>query len=138
MEVKEAQLKKNRLLSNLESDLLKLRNRMVDNQTYNSEIYAHWESKLTQECEKEVDLVREGLLFYLRYALRPDEGVVASPYKIDYSLTEEERFYIVRDYYLEAYPDREALFEAFRADTVAPKYLGELYKPLYDYFLSLA
>ena len=138
LEVKEAQLKKNRLQEKLEEELLKLRNRMVKNGTYCSEVYSCWEIKLYEECEREIEILRESLLFYLRYALRLEEDIASSPYKVDYSLSEDQRLNLVRNYYLQTYADRKALFQAFRADTVAPKYLGELYKPLYDYFQSIA
>ena len=138
LEVKSAQLKKNQLQEKVEKELLKLRNRMVDNQTYNSENYFCWEAKLIEECEREIEVLREGLLFYLRYTLMYGEDVDTAPYKVDFSLSEEKRFYGVRDYYLQTYSDRKVLFQKFQGDTIAPKYLGEYYKPLYDYFQSIA
>ena len=58
------------------------------------------------------------------------------PYTVDYSLPIVERTRIVRDYYETTYADAGELFSAFCMDEVAPVYLGDLYKALYDYFYA--
>ena len=58
------------------------------------------------------------------------------PYEVDYALSYEERLSVVKSYYEETYTNAQERFDEFRKDTVAPQYLGELYMPLYDYFLS--
>lgn len=94
------------------------------------------EAKLVAEYEEEVGWIRDSLLFYLRFSVKPDEGVSA-PYKLDYSLTVEERVEVVEEYYLTAYTEPLERFEAYKADEVARAYLGERYKNLYDYLLWL-
>ena len=61
-----------------------------------------------------------------------------APYTINYAMTIEERLAVVRAYYESTYTDATERFEAFKADKVAPNYLGEEYAPLYDYYLALA
>jgi len=134
LEVQQAQQKKNRLQHSLEEKLLKERNRLVNNGIYFSETYSYIEMKLIEDCEREIELIRDGLLFYLRYATRLDDDIISSPYMVDYSLDYQERYTLVRTYYEQAYTDKAKLFAAFQLDKVAPRYLGELYKPLYDYF----
>ena len=51
-------------------------------------------------------------------------------YLVDYTLSYNERFKIVRDYYL-AIPDKEERMRLFSADEVAKRYLGTYYEILY-------
>lgn len=53
------------------------------------------------------------------------------PYLVDYSLSYNERYAIVRDYYL-AITDRAERMRLYSADEVAKKYLGAYYEPLYN------
>ena len=110
--------------------------RLIDNGTYLSSMWPLIQEKLQKAYEQEVDLIRDALLFYLRFSLRPDAS--DSPYVVDYTLSEEERMYIVKDYYMEKYEDGGERFEAFKEDKVAKHYLGELYAPMYDYFRAYA
>lgn len=136
LQVQEAQLKKNELVRALENTLQRERERLIGNGMILSSIWPMLEAKLRAECEEEVACLRDGLLFYLRFSAKPGEGESA-PYLVDYSLSDQERVNIVREYYTSAYTDGEARVEAFKADEVAKLYLGELYKPMYDYFLEL-
>ena len=138
-EVKSAQQKKNKLLVELEERVEREKYKLVKNGVYLSEMWPLIEEKLRAKYDAEVEALREALLFYLRFASKPsDSDAQNAPYTVDYSLTETERFTIVKDYYEEAYSDGVERFEAFKADTVAKQYLGELYAPLYDYFLESA
>lgn len=139
LEVKSAQLKKNRLAAALEKDLLQEKHRLVENGTLQSNTWALVQAKLQAAYEAEVTAIREALLFYLRYSMKPDDSTTQSaPYTVDYSLTDAERFVVVRTYYENTYTDGAKRFAAFKADEVALQYLGELYAPLYDYFLESA
>ncbi len=138
LEVKGAQLKKNRLQEKLNKDIEKEKYKLMENGTYISPLYNLLKNKLTASYNQEVENIREGLLFYLRYGGKPNDTEASSaPYTVDYSLSDEERLEIVRTYYETAYTDADARFNAFKTDEVAPVYLGELYAPLYDYFLAL-
>ena len=136
-EVKSAQVKKNRLIMQMEAELLKEKARLVNNGTYLSPMSELLLQAVREKYEAEIAWLREGLLFYLRFAAKPSEQQASgNPYPLDYSLTDEERLIAVRDYYLNAYSDDSERFERFKKDEVAKQYLGEVYAPLYDYFLS--
>ena len=137
--VQQAQLKKNRLKAALDEDLQKEKFRLIDNGIFLSTIWELVQSRLQKAYNNEVASIRDSLLFYLRYAGKPDVGDMQSaPYEVDYSLTDNERFVIVKTYYETNYKDGDERFAAFKADSVAVRYLGELYAPLYDYFLESA
>lgn len=137
LQVKEAQVKKNELLAECAKKLQNEKHRLVKNGVYYSPRYTLLKNKLEAEYQEKIDLLREGLLFYLQYSMRPDATVtpdVNAPYQVDYSLSYEERYVIVKNYYEATYETQAEQFEAFKLDKVAPQYLGELYAPLYDYF----
>ena len=131
--IRTAQQKKDRLYRNLQKALRKEKHRLVKNGVFRSKLYELLVERLTEEYEEEVDVVRQGLLFYLRYSMQPDQN---APYGVDYSLSDEERVKRVKWYYEGAYSDPVDLFIAFEADEVAPKYLGRYYAGLYDYFYA--
>lgn len=136
LEVQSAQLKKNRLQAALEEDLQKQKYRLIDNGIFLSTIWRVIQWKLNRTYETEVENIRNGLLFYLRYSGKSPEEIGDAPYEVDYSLSDEERFAVVKTYYETAYANGEERFAAFKVDAVARRYLGELYAPLYDYFLE--
>ena len=134
LEVRAAQIKKNKLTAKLEEDIRKAEENLVDNGTYLSSMRTAIVNELQEEYDTEVEILREGLLFFLRFSSRPDAS--GAPYTVDYSLPVEDRFAIVKTYYETNYSDGNERFAAFQQDTVAVQYLGELYAPLYDYFLD--
>ena len=139
-EVRSAQIKKNKLDAAYLENLEKEKHRLTENGTLLSTMWQATQNRMYADYAKEVETLREGLLFYLHYSTKPDnpEGSeIAAPYKVDYSLSDTERFQIVKDYYMETYTSANERFLAFKADEVAVQYLGELYAPLYDYFLQL-
>lgn len=137
LEVKEAQLKKNKLYLKLEENLQKEKAKLSSNGILRSELWTLLHDEMWAQYEAEVELLREGLLFYLRFSSKPsDAEEETTPYEVNYALSDTERFNIVKTYYETAYTDGTERFEAFKADKVAPQYLGELYAPLYDYFLE--
>lgn len=134
LEVQSAQIKKNRLDLALEEEKLAEKHRLIDNGTFLSDIWQAYCTKLQTRHDTEVEILRESLLFYLRFSAKPETSDAG--YTVDYSLAMEERFAIVKQYYETQYADADKRFEAFNADKVAVSYLGELYAPLYDYFLA--
>lgn len=132
LQIKEAQMKKNDLLRNLEERLQKEKEKLVENGMIHAGIWALLEEKLRSECEDEIAWLRDTLLFYLRYS--GAEDILSAPYTVDYSLSEIERYNVVRDYYMGAYDDPVERLNAYRKDEVAMKYLSEYYSSLYDYF----
>ena len=132
--VKEAQMKKNRLDKKLQEDIAAAKCKYVKNGVYLSDLHMHTTLRLQEEHKREVDWIREGLLFYLRFAVKA-EGTYGYP--LDYSSSMENRYIQVRDYYTATYSDPNERIERFEADTVAAKYLGEYYQTLYSYLLDL-
>lgn len=136
LEIREAQSKKNKLDAALVEDLEKEKHRLIDNGIFFSEIWGKVQEKLRAEHARAVEDVRESLLFYLRFSASEDGGTVQSPYLVNYALSMEERFTIVKTYYEENFQTATARYDAFCDDEVAKVYLGELYAPLHDYFLG--
>ncbi len=134
-EVMIAQTKKDRLLSALAEKKRKEKFRLLKNGIFRSGIYealcAQWDS----EYQTQLDKIKERLLFFLRFSTKT-ETPIGHPYVVDYSLSYEERYMVVRDYYLANYSDPAERMEAFTKDTVAPSYLGEYYSTLHDYLLD--
>ena len=133
--VQEAQLKKNRLQKQLQEDCQAEKRRLVENGTFLSDIWELYCARLQAEYDEEVTAVRNALLFYLRFSLKPE--LTTDKYTVDYALKMEERYAIVRVYYLSAYNNAEERVTAFLADEVAKAYLGEYYAVLYDYLFDL-
>ena len=139
LEVQAAQLKKNKLDAAFAEALEKERTRLSARGLLRSSYWELFVERLTKSHEQEVENLRQALLFYLRFTTRPDESVAGdAPYTVNYAMTIEERLAVVRAYYESTYTDATERFEAFKADKVAPNYLGEEYAPLYDYYLALA
>ena len=129
--VQEAQLKKDRLKRRFEEACMKEKMRLVSNGTFLSDIWEKYCEELKKAYDSEVNAVREALLFLLRFTQKAD-GETAL-YRVDYSLTMEERYAIVKAYYESAYGNASERFEAFQKDEVAKAYLGEYHSTLYFY-----
>ena len=132
-EVYEAQVKKDRLGWKRDEDMQKEKYRLVKNGTFASRIWSAYCAQRQAEYEREVEILRESLLFFLRYSVRVDGDDVA-PYEVDYALAESERAKIVKEYYEATYNNATERFTAFKEDLVAVRYLGEMYAPIWDYF----
>lgn len=90
LEIEEAQLRKNRLVEQLEEDKRREKYRLLEAGVFRSPVWEEVCGALEASCQQEVDNIRDGLLFYLRFASRPESGE-PPPYDVDYSLTFEER-----------------------------------------------
>lgn len=137
LEVQAAQLKKNALDIKLAEDIKREKYHLIDNGTFRSGIWSMVKSELEDAHRLAVENIRDGLIFYLRFSTQQN-GTADAPYPIDYSQTQLERFYVVKDYYMTAYTDPQERFDAFHDDDLAKTYIGEYYASLYDYFLNLA
>ena len=135
LEIRETQLKKNRLEMELHERLLKEKQDLINRGTYPSDLWDKIVAKWTSEYEREVEILRESLVFFLHY-VADDAPVVnpSAPYLVDYSLSEADRMHVVKEYYETTYTDARERFIAFKKDDFVKAYIGELYAPLYDYF----
>lgn len=136
LEIREAQMKKNKLAAKLQEDLKKEKQKLIDKGAYPSDLYEKIKTDMTSKYDSEVESLRDGLVFFLHYVADDAPMVYPdAPYLVDYSLSEEERMFIVKEYYETTYADSKyERYAAFKADTFAKAYLGELYIPLHDYF----
>lgn len=141
MEVKKAQGTKNRLSRKLAAAKLAERYRLTKAGIFHSKIFDKICSELQSEYDAEVELLREGLLFYLLYSGKKQNNSIGGDvntnvgYTPDYSLSVTERVNQVKEYYMLTYSDPNQRFEAFKKDGVAPSYLCESYSSLYQWFL---
>ena len=136
LEVKSAQVKKNKLLLKRDEALEAEKHRLIDNGIFLSPVWALYCEKLTEQYDAEIAQLRDALLFYLQYGSRADaEAEEGAPYLVDYSLPMAERLTIVKEYYETTYnKDWETILEVYKKDEVAVVYLGEYYGSLYDHF----
>lgn len=137
-EIRSAQMKKDKLKIALEEDLQAEKDSLVKKGIFNSNLYSLIEDKLKAEYTQQVELIRDGLQFYLKYSMQPDGSEWDAPYPVNFALSYEARFNVVRNYYDTTYENAQARFQAFKADTFAPRYLGELYQSLYAHYRGLA
>ena len=135
LEIRESQLKKNKLETELNERLAKEKQNLVERGAYPSDIFEKIEAKLRSEYDLQVEILREALVFFLHYVADDAPSVYPdAPYTVDYSLSEEERLFIVKEYYETTYEDAYERYVAFKKDDFAKVYIGELYAPLHDYF----
>ena len=138
LEIRETQLKKNKLYEELQEALRKGKQELIDKGVYPSNVWTRIEAKLTAEYERQVEILRDALMFYLHYVA--DNAPIVTPdvpYKVDYSLSEDERMQIVKEYYETTYQDDFERYRAFKDDDFVKVYIGELYAPLHDYFYAV-
>ena len=138
-EIRLVQAQKDELYAKLEKAKQKEFFRILSSGTARSMLYEQSCASLEAEYEAEVEKLRKGLIFYLQYSSRGnDTSVDSAPYVVNYELSYEQRYIIVRDYYMSAYTNASQRFEAFRMDVVARNYLGEYYGTLSDYLRAYA
>ncbi len=139
-EVRSAQREKDKLTERLRETLDQEKRSLVDRGIFTSTIWGKRKAELTADYQKDVETVRESLVFFLHYLTMQGVPEVPTevPYTVDYALNVEERMKIVRDYYLFTYDDPVARFAKFKEDWFAKTYLGELYQSLYHYLEDFA
>ena len=67
VEVREAQLKKNALEQTLQENLEKEKQKLIDKGAYPSDVWGKIEAKLKAECENEINILRDSLIFFLHF-----------------------------------------------------------------------
>jgi hypothetical protein len=137
LRVQASQLQKNTLIRRREEEKKAEKSRLLEQGIFLSPIWELYCAELDESYAKRIENVRDSLLFYLRYTQRASEEEISkAPYTVNYALSDAERLAVVRQYYETAYPDPIARFDAFKLDTVAPKYISYFYGALYDTFLE--
>ena len=136
-----AQQKKNELEVKLKTELEEYKIITFNNGMQNSSLYTEYENAARAEYERQVEVIREQLLFNMSLKEPTadhetgDPGNDGTGYLVDYSLTYLERYIQVRDYYM-TIPDPVERLALYRVDEVAMKYLASYYNTLYDYLIQ--
>ena len=133
-----AQQKKDELCRNLEKDFQMYKNIMMTAGMGRSTILWDKFTELSNEFEYKLAILEDNLRYNLSLNeptngddLGDDGGDESAGYIVDYSLSYNERYIIVRDFYL-AIPDPNERMALYAADEVAKKYLGSYYGTLYN------
>ena len=135
--LRSAQKNKNTLRENMDRDLRLFKSLLLTDDVFNSSLYAQKRAEL----EREFDFKTESIAEQLRYNLSlsepydPDDNDDEAGYIVDYTLSYNERYRIVRDYYLTITDPAERM-ALYSADDTARKYLGSYYASLYNVLYS--
>ena len=135
--LRSAQKNKNTLRENMDRDLRLFKSLLLTDDVFNSSLYAQKRAEL----EREFDFKTESIAEQLRYNLSlsepydPDDNDDEAGYIVDYTLSYNERYRIVRDYYLSITDPAERM-ALYSADDTARKYLGSYYASLYKVLYS--
>ena len=138
--VRAAQVKKNKIVASMAEKKQKFIDKLVSNHFTRSLFFSVQQNVFDEEIERDVDMLREELLYELAYKTNGNEGNEFGPYSYpenpDYSLTDSQRFIVVRQYYMDLTNDPEARLAAYAGDSLARVYLGKYYQTLYDLLRS--
>ena len=135
--LRSAQKNKNTLRENMDRDLRLFKSLLLTDDVFNSSLYAQKRAEL----EREFDFKTESIAEQLRYNLSlsepydPDDNDDEAGYIVDYTLSYNERYRIVRDYYLSITDPAERM-ALYSADDTARKNLGSKYASLYNVLYS--
>lgn len=133
-----AQQKKDELERKAAKELKMYRAAVYTNGMKNSTLIASKEAELQEEVGAQVTVLADNLIYNmaLNEPTSPDDlggdgGDESVGYIVDYSLSYNERYVIVRDYYL-AIPDSAERMSLYGNDDVAKQYLSGYYSTLYN------
>ena len=125
-----AQKQKNELKRKAEEDFKKFREKVLGAGMKNSSLLADKRAALDEEVNCKCAILADDLIYNMSVS-SVNSSDADSPYLVDYSLSYNERYVIVRNYYM-AITDREERMRLYSADEVAKKYLGAYYETLYN------
>lgn len=133
-----AQQKKDALYRKAEDDLEVFRVLYLTAGMKNSNLYADKRAELYEDRDYETAVLADNLIYNMSLNESSGGGDTGDPggdeqagYIVDYSLTYNERYVIVRDYYL-AISDPDERMALYAADDVAKRYLSGYYTTLYN------
>ena len=137
-----AQQKKNELAHKLGVQLDEYKALLYTDGVNISSLYAQYKAEADAEYNRQVEILREQLVFNMSLGEPTSDGETGEPppedtgYVVDYELGYLERYILVRDYYL-SIPDPNERVALYTADEVAAKYLGRTYyNYLFDYLMQ--
>ena len=132
-----AQSKKDELVRKADMDMQMYRSIVLTAGMKNSTLWADKRAEVYNELDGKCALLADNLIYNMSLNEPPDgsggdgDGDESAGYIVDYSLSYNERYVIVRDYYL-AIPDPDERMALYAADEVAKKYLSSYYATLYN------
>ena len=133
-----AQQKKDELEHKADKELEMFRTILLTAGMKNSTLYEQKKAELQEEVDYQTAILADNLIYNmsLNEPTNGDElggsgGDESAGYIVDYSLSYNERYVIVRDYYL-AIADPNERMALYAADDTAKKYLSSYYTTLYN------
>ena len=133
-----AQQKKDELYHKMKKDYAMFSKVVGTSGMRNSTIASDFWKDMYEEFDYKCAIIADNLIYNMSLNepttdddMGGDGGDEQAGYIVDYSLSYNERYIIVRDYYL-AIPDPDERMALYAADAVAKKYLGSYYGTLYN------
>ena len=137
-----AQQKKDELYRKNEEELKIFRRIVLTNGMLNSSLLEAKKAELKAELDRQVAILADNLIYNMSLNEPTDGGDTGDPggdtsagYIVDYTLSYNERYRLVRDYYF-SIEDPQERMTLYAADDVARKYLSTYYGTLYDVIYS--
>ena len=95
-----AQKKKDALGIEMQKKLSEKRVELIEKGLFHSDLWESLKVSIVADYKKELSELREGLLLYLHYTVKPKESeIILCPYRLDYSLSLVERYAQVKGYH---------------------------------------
>ena len=133
-----AQQKKDELLRKYDEEYLTFKRIVLTNGMKESSLLADRKAQLDTDRDREVALLKDNLIYNMSINEPTGGGDVggddtdpATGYVVDYTLSYNERYVIVRNYYMSIKDPNERM-ALYTADQTARKYLSSYYGTLYD------
>lgn len=133
-----AQREKNEVLADADEKKTKELNRLLSQGMARSTLLTDYNQKIDSQTNEKVEAIKEDLLYRLIYSDEEKNGGYSYPENPNYELSLQQRFLVVRDYYMRLTTNPNWRLTLFGRDAFAAEYLQEYYSNLYDLFLSYA
>ena len=135
-----AQTQKDQIVAAAEAKKTNYLNTLLKHNMSRSTILEDVVAEVDAATETQIAAVKEDLLYRLAYSDRFGDGNEFGPYHYpenpNYKLTYEQRFLVVRDYYMHLNVNAQTRLSLFGLDTLAADYLGYYYQTLYELLKS--
>ena len=126
--LRKAQRSKDELIRKAEQDFEQFKQSVWTAGMKYSSLLDDKREEIDNELNYRLDILADDLIYNMSIS---DGGEQVVGYLVDYSLSYNDRYIIVRDYYL-AIEDKNLRMKKYESDAVAKKYLGDYYNILYN------
>lgn len=138
--VRAAQAQKDQILAQAEQKKEKAFYTLLKHNVARNTAIPEQNAAIDLAAEKEIDVVREDLVYRLAYSSDLSGGNDYGPYDYpsnpDFNLSPSQRFIVVRNYYMALTSNPAQRLALYEADTLAQSYLGDFYATLYELLAS--